>query len=132
MGRPIDEGQDFKPDLGNPAVRHYRGASGNVTLVEMGTHLATERAGMVTLHLTVGAPELYPNQGRIKQLEKPSSSQREISGAGPTYNRRHREEEGRREGGGWANSSDEAAQWPWSEGALLFVMTPTKKKVRVE
>ena len=30
-------------------------------------------------------------QGRIKQLEKPSSSQREIAGAGPTYNRRHRE-----------------------------------------
>jgi hypothetical protein len=27
----------------------------------MGTHLATERAGMVTLHLTVGASELYPN-----------------------------------------------------------------------
>jgi len=34
---PRDEGegswtkcQGFKPDLGNPAVRHYRGASGNV------------------------------------------------------------------------------------------------------
>ena len=46
---------------GNPAVRDYRGASENVTLVEMCTHLATERAGMVTLHLTVGASELYPN-----------------------------------------------------------------------
>ena len=32
-------------------------------------------------------------QGRIKQLEKPSSSQREISGAGQTYNRQHREKE---------------------------------------
>jgi hypothetical protein len=32
-----------------------------VTLVEMCTHLATERAGMGTLHLTVGASELYPN-----------------------------------------------------------------------
>jgi hypothetical protein len=31
----------------------------------MGTHLATERAGMVTLHLTVGAPELYPDHVRI-------------------------------------------------------------------
>jgi hypothetical protein len=29
--------------------------------VEMGTHLATERARMVTLHLAVGAPELYPD-----------------------------------------------------------------------
>jgi hypothetical protein len=35
-----------------------------VTLVEMGTHLATERVGMVTLHLTVGASELYPNRNR--------------------------------------------------------------------
>ena len=48
-------------------------------------------------------------QGRIKQLEKPSSSQGEISGAGPTYNRQHREKEGRREGGGRARKSDEAA-----------------------
>src|SRR2546427_609831 len=48
-------------------------------------------------------------QGRIKQLEKPSSSQREIAGAGPTYNRRYREKEGRREGDGPASSSEEAA-----------------------
>jgi hypothetical protein len=39
-------------------------------------------------------------QGHIKQLEKPSSSQGEISGAGLTYNRQHREKEGWREGGG--------------------------------
>jgi len=48
-------------------------------------------------------------QGHIKQLEKPSSPQSEISGADPTYNRGHREVEGWREGGGWACSSDEAA-----------------------
>ena len=48
-------------------------------------------------------------QGRIKQLEKPSSPQGEISGADPTYNRQHREMEGRREGGGRARSSEEAA-----------------------
>jgi hypothetical protein len=53
-----------------------------VTLVKMGTHLATERAGMVTLHLTVDAPELDPNQGHTKQLERPSSSRRESGGAG--------------------------------------------------
>ena len=58
---PRKIGQGFKPDPGNLAVRHYRGASGNVTLVEMCSHLATERAGMGTLHLTVGASELYPN-----------------------------------------------------------------------
>jgi hypothetical protein len=56
----MEESQDFKPDRGNPAVRHYRGASENVTLVEMCSHLATERAGMGTLHLTVGASELIP------------------------------------------------------------------------
>ena len=32
-----------------------------MTLVEMGTHLATERAGLVTLHLTAGAPDFYPS-----------------------------------------------------------------------
>jgi hypothetical protein len=53
--------QGFKPYLRNSAVRHYREASGNVTLVEMGTHLATERAGLVTLHLTDGAPDFYPS-----------------------------------------------------------------------
>ena len=50
-----------KPESGNPTFRDCRGASGNVTLVEMCTHLATERAGLVTLNLTVGAPELYPD-----------------------------------------------------------------------
>jgi hypothetical protein len=28
---PRKKGQDFKPDPGNPAVRHYRGATGNVS-----------------------------------------------------------------------------------------------------
>src|SRR6266850_7296922 len=28
---PRKKGQGFKPDLGNPAVRHYRGAAGNVS-----------------------------------------------------------------------------------------------------
>jgi len=36
LGRPKeDAGQDFKPYLGNPAVRHYRGASENVAMVEL-------------------------------------------------------------------------------------------------
>jgi len=29
------KGQGFEPYLGNPAVRDYRGASGNVTLVKL-------------------------------------------------------------------------------------------------
>ena len=71
-------------------------------------------------------------QGHIKQLEKPSSSQGEISGADLTYNRQHREKEGWREGGGGASSSNEAEQCPWSEEALLLVVTPTKRKAGVE
>src|SRR5260370_30116381 len=43
--------QGFKPDLGNSAVRHYRGAFENVAMVEIRTQLAIERAGLVTLHL---------------------------------------------------------------------------------
>src|ERR1017187_2177815 len=54
--------QGFKPDLGDPAVRDYRGASGNVAMVEMRSHLATERAGLVTLHLQADAPGFYPNR----------------------------------------------------------------------
>jgi hypothetical protein len=45
-GKPRSE-----PDSGNPTVRDRRGASGNVVMVEMGTHLAIERAGLVTLRL---------------------------------------------------------------------------------
>ena len=48
-------------------------------------------------------------QGRIKQLEKPSLSQREIAGADLTYNRQHRKKERWREGGGRASSSEETA-----------------------
>jgi hypothetical protein len=32
---PRRKGQGFKPDLVEPAVRDYRGASGNVTMVEL-------------------------------------------------------------------------------------------------
>ena len=35
LGRPMEESQGFKPDLGNPAVRDYRGASRNVAMVEL-------------------------------------------------------------------------------------------------
>ena len=57
------ECQGLKPDLRNSAVRHYRGASGNVAMVEMRSHLAIERARLVTLHLQQRASELYPNTG---------------------------------------------------------------------
>src|SRR6266849_2591616 len=57
-------------DLGNPAVRDYRGASGNAATVEMRSHPATERAGVVTLHLKAGAPEFYPNRARDTKLDR--------------------------------------------------------------
>ena len=43
--------QGFKPNPGNLAVRDYRGASGNAAMVELCTHLAIERARLVTSHL---------------------------------------------------------------------------------
>src|SRR5262245_15774215 len=60
---------------GNPAVRHYRGASGNVAMVEMRSHLAIERARLVTLHLQQArrgsnpnnTPQ--PNRGRTPRRE---------------------------------------------------------------
>jgi hypothetical protein len=49
---------------------------------------------------------------------------------GRSYNRRNREIDRRREGGGWASSSDEAEQCPRSEGALLFVTSPAIREAR--
>jgi len=62
--------------LGNPAVRHYRGASENVAMVELGTRLVIERAGTVTLRLQlarrssiptgVGLQEQAPNRHKLR------------------------------------------------------------------
>jgi hypothetical protein len=60
----MEESQDFKPDRGNPAVRHYRGASGTVAMVEMRSHLAIERARLVTLHLQQARRSSIPTQCR--------------------------------------------------------------------
>jgi hypothetical protein len=48
-------------------------------------------------------------QGHVEQLEKPSSSRHESGGARKPYNWRTQENGGRREGGGGARSSCEAA-----------------------
>ena len=42
-------------------------------MVEMRTHLATERAGMVIPHLKAGAPEFYPNHMQAGYPEVVSS-----------------------------------------------------------
>ena len=54
--------QGFKPDPGNLAVRHYRGASRNIRNGETVNPPAIERAGSETPHLQQGALDLYPNQ----------------------------------------------------------------------
>ena len=54
--------QDLKPDPGNPAVRHFRGASRNVRHGETVNPPAIERAGPETPHLQRGALDLYPNR----------------------------------------------------------------------
>src|SRR5450756_2348407 len=56
-------GQGFKPDLGNSAVRHYRGASENVAMAELRTHLATERVRVVALRLKQTRPSSIPTIG---------------------------------------------------------------------
>ena len=54
--------QGFKPDSGNPTVRHYRGASRNVRHGETVNPLAIERARTETPHLQRGALDFYPNR----------------------------------------------------------------------
>jgi hypothetical protein len=62
----MEESQDFKPDRGNPAVRHYRGASGTVAMVEMRSHLAIERARLVTLHLQQARRSSIPTKSCVR------------------------------------------------------------------
>lgn len=45
-----------------------------------------------------------------------------------SYNRQHREMDGRREGVGWVHSSDEQAQPPGSEGALQTAIPLAKQE----
>src|SRR5262249_5279495 len=66
-------GQGFKPDLGNPAVRHYRGASENVVMAELWTHLATERVSVVALCLKQTRPSSIPTKIPEKGKEKAQS-----------------------------------------------------------
>ena len=48
-----------------------------MAMVELGTHFASESARLVTLHLQLGAPELYPDHvricGRLCQEDEKSS-----------------------------------------------------------
>src|SRR5262245_2528887 len=55
--------QGFKPDPGNLAVRHYRGASRTVRHGETVNPPAIERAETETPHLQRGALDFYPDNG---------------------------------------------------------------------
>src|SRR6516225_10018047 len=57
---PRKIGQGFKPDPGNLAVRHYRGASRNVRHGETVTPPAIGRAGTENPPLPVGRAHPYP------------------------------------------------------------------------
>jgi hypothetical protein len=72
--------QGFKPYLGNPAVRHYRGAWGNVAMVELCTRLAIERARTVTLHLQRARPTSIP-ASPVRATALPGSSEQELGAA---------------------------------------------------
>ena len=66
----LTKGKDFQPDLGTPPVRHDRGASENVAMAELCTHLATERTSVVTLRLQqahpTSIPTIEPQKGDCK------------------------------------------------------------------
>lgn len=55
-GRLTDEIPRLPTGPGNSAVRPYRGASENVVMAELRTHLATERVRVVTLRLKQTRP----------------------------------------------------------------------------
>ncbi len=59
---PQRKSQGFKLDSGDPTVQDYRGASGNVAMVELGTRLAIERARTVTLHLKLARWSSIPTR----------------------------------------------------------------------
>jgi putative transposase len=59
------EKRAFKPDPGNLAVRHYRGASRNVCQGETVNPPAIERAETETPHLQRGALDLYPDRNHL-------------------------------------------------------------------
>jgi hypothetical protein len=60
---PRKRGQGFKPDRGNPAVRHYRGAAGNVSHGgNVNPVLQSKEQEWYPPHLKRGAPVFYPNE----------------------------------------------------------------------
>src|SRR5262249_40968124 len=58
--------QGFKPDPGNPAVRHYRGLRETYAMVKTVNRLQSKEQDRKTPHLQQGALDLYPNRLRVR------------------------------------------------------------------
>src|SRR4029077_11504953 len=58
---PQRKSQGFKLDSGDPTVQDYRGASGNVAMVELGTPPCNRKSEDGNSPPKAGALELYPN-----------------------------------------------------------------------
>src|ERR1700689_1232208 len=86
--------------------RKYCNPKAEPSLIGRRQHGASH--GLMRRDTSAGLVGTARRQGHAKQLERPSSSRREIGGAGKPYNRPHREVGGRREGFGWVCISEEA------------------------
>jgi hypothetical protein len=75
LGRPTEDSQGFKPDLGDPAVRNYRGATGNVR------HGGNENPSCNRKSRNGNPP---PKAGRARALSQPSGSSRGQQGLSTT------------------------------------------------
>jgi hypothetical protein len=64
---PRKKCQGFKPDPGNPAVRDYRGASGNVSHGGNVHRLRSKERETEPPHRELGAPGFYPNRRRKRE-----------------------------------------------------------------
>src|SRR5215471_12679723 len=102
---PRKIGQGFKPDSGNPTVRHYRGASRNVSHGEIVTPSAIERAGTETPHLQRSALDLYPDNGQQKPGTARGSPRRSRTAKASRISRRAVKSRCAREWGGWGRLS---------------------------
>jgi hypothetical protein len=71
---PRKKCQGFKRDPGNPAVRDYRGASGNDSHGGNVHPPRNRKSGETeTPHLQLGAPDLYPNRFALISPNAPKS-----------------------------------------------------------
>ena len=76
--------RDSEPDLGKPAVRDYRGASGNVAHGGNVNPSRNRKSENGKPPPTAGAPKLYPNQGERRSIQHVPDTERRsrVTGVG--------------------------------------------------